>query len=52
MQRQKLLQHMDLLVLKFGVNNNVVRIMPPLVCEEKELLAGLSIFAEVVNDLH
>ena len=42
----------QLIVMSCGVNNNVVRIMPPLVCEEKELLAGLSIFVEVVNDLH
>ncbi len=41
-----------LIVMSCGVNDNVIRIMPPLTCSEEELLTGLNILTEVINDIH
>jgi 4-aminobutyrate aminotransferase len=42
----------ELIILSCGVHENVIRIIPPLTCTESELMQGLSIFCEVLHDIH
>ena len=47
---QCLKQH--LIVMSCGVHNNVIRLMPPLICTEEEIKKGLHILCKVINDIH
>jgi len=42
----------QLVVISCGVNDNVIRLVPPLIIDEATLLKGLSVFCEVVHELN
>lgn len=48
---QKCLEN-HLIVISCGIHDNVIRLMPPLIISEEDLLKGLAIFKDVIHATH